>query len=734
MLGTTRDSTHPRRVCVRLAIATACAAAGAATAHQDAQAARSTDAVAAGHDRGTLMLRYAEFDPLRVVPATPDALTADATHDAHIVQFATAITHADRESLGRAGARIAKHLPFNAYIVRGDAAVVDAVAGLSSVRWVGPYHPAYKLDEPLLQDLATGASGDDARLYSIQMLERGPKDQNAIAGFVQSIGGVVTGAEPEGFRIEARLTLDQLAEVANRGEVQFIDAKGPGEDDMDIVRGFGGADTVERIAGYTGLGVRAEVLDGGLRTTHVDFAARPPILHGPNGGIYTHGTPVYGIVFGDGSGDARYRGLLPDARGIFASYPRLDLLGGPITRYAHTAELVDPDGVYRAVFQTNSWGDPRTSDYTTISAQMDDIILLHDILITQSQSNSGDTQSRPQAWAKNIVSVGGIGHFDTAGRDDDRHTGASTGPAADGRIKPDLSHFYDVVDTTAGVGDTLYTTFGGTSGATPITAGHFGLLFQMWADAGPALNSAEEQSVFEARPHAATAKALMINTATPWPLGPRIQRLEQGWGAANVATLLRDLDRMLVVDETEVLDAVGDLREYVVMVPEGEAELKITLAFLDPAGTTSSTIHRINDLDLEVRAPDGTRYFGNNGLLGRAYSLPGGAASDVDTVENVFVEAPIPGHWVVRVVVEELNEDARLETPEIDMDYALVVRGIRPCRGDFDGSGSTDAFDFLAFQNAFDAGDPLADFDAGGTLDIFDFLEFVNAFVVGCER
>jgi hypothetical protein len=43
-----------------------------------------------------------------------------------------------------------------------------------------------------------------------------------------------------------------------------------------------------------------------------------------------------------------------------------------------------------------------------------------------------------------------------------------------------------------------------------------------------------------------------------------------------------------------------------------------------------------------------------------------------------------------------------------------------------------DIFDFLAFGNFFDAGDPRADFDGDGVLDIFDFLAFGNEFDAGC--
>ncbi|MFI4883239.1 MAG: GC-type dockerin domain-anchored protein, partial [Phycisphaerales bacterium JB064] len=54
------------------------------------------------------------------------------------------------------------------------------------------------------------------------------------------------------------------------------------------------------------------------------------------------------------------------------------------------------------------------------------------------------------------------------------------------------------------------------------------------------------------------------------------------------------------------------------------------------------------------------------------------------------------------------------------------------CRADLDGDGSLTIFDFLTFQNLFDAGDLTADFDGDGSLTIFDFLSFQNEFDAGC--
>ena len=54
------------------------------------------------------------------------------------------------------------------------------------------------------------------------------------------------------------------------------------------------------------------------------------------------------------------------------------------------------------------------------------------------------------------------------------------------------------------------------------------------------------------------------------------------------------------------------------------------------------------------------------------------------------------------------------------------------CRADFNGDGEANSVDFIAFLNAFTAGDPAADFDFDGEVNSQDFIAFLNAFVEGC--
>jgi len=622
-----------------------------------------------------LRLRYSNFDPLVTLPHIPDVLTADpATNEVYIVQFHTQPLQVFRERIETLGGTVHKFLNQHAYVVRMTPEVRDLVADLPYVRWVGAFHPAYRLEELLIDEIKQGSSAAQTRKYSIMLHERGPWPQQLVADRIEAIGGELFRTIPEAFRVEAFLTIDQVRRVVLMNEIMFMDIRGELELDMDIVREISGADYIENVGGYTGEGVRAEAADAGCQTRHVEFQGvnGPPLIHGPQPGVGSHGTAVYGVLFASGV-KAQARGLLPDAdQGIFAEASHLRGEGNITNRYRHTGELVDPNGPYRALFQTNSTGDPRTREYTTLSAAMDTLLFDHDIVHCQSMSNAGGVpEVRPQAWAKNIVGVGGVRHHDTLNRDDDEAAGSS-GPAKDGRIKPDLAHFYDNVYTTYTTSTTGYGNFSGTSSATPCTCGHFGLFFQMWAD-GIFGNPVGGGDPFDEKAHMSTAKAVMINTAHLYPLDQgNLRRLRQGWGMVDLKNMFDLRDKFYIIDETDVLKEL-DVAVHKVEVLPGTPHFAATLVYPDPAGVPHSSKHRVNDLTLHVISPSGTEYWGNYGLANNNVSTPGGSANDIDTTENVFLDNPEVGIWSVEVIAAEINEDGHVETPQMDADYALVV-------------------------------------------------------------
>jgi hypothetical protein len=71
-----------------------------------------------------------------------------------------------------------------------------------------------------------------------------------------------------------------------------------------------------------------------------------------------------------------------------------------------------------------------------------------------------------------------------------------------------------------------------------------------------------------------------------------------------------------------------------------------------------------------------------------------------------------------------------------DCEVAAIIYGRRPpppCRPDLDRDGVLTIFDFLVFQNAFDAREPVADYDGDGDFTLFDFLTYQNEFDDGCS-
>ncbi len=676
-----------------------------------------------------IRLRRGEFDPL----ASPRPLTFRTTRQtlsplpgvqgnrAYLVQCKTTPLEPYKQRIEALGGKIVRFVPDQAWIVVMDPAVAAKVSALPFVRWTGPYHSAYKINADLETRLLTPqALPASPSRYVLLMTSRDDATRSRVTQAIRDLGGKVVRSGPRSFRIDATLTDEQLRQVIDLTDVLHIESWSPPEFDMDLAREIGGANAIEVVEGYTGAGVRGEVFDSGLRETHLDFQGLPPLFHGNNNSITGHGTSAYGVVFGDGATDPTARGMLPDGQGIFASIFEIT------DQATHTAELVDSAGPYRAVFQTNSWGTGATFDYTAISADLDQILFDNDLLTLHSMGNYGFQMARPEAWAKNVVSVGGVYHVNTLNKSDDNWSfGASIGSPTDGRIKPDLVHFYDSIWTTTDADDSSHGNFSQTSGATPITAGHFGLLFQMWADGvfdgGPGLG----RDVFDARPHMTTAKALMLNSAAAYPFSTPTEdltRTHQGWGMADLQALYDNAKNSgwrlpILIDEYFLLNDL-ETKTFTLSVTDDQGalpDLRATLTYADPPGLPSASVVLVNDLTLRLVSPSGTTYWGNNGLRSSNWSTPGGTADHIDNVENIFIANAESGDWTVEVMADRIVEDGHVETPVLDADYALVVTcsGTNQCNPlDTDGDGLTDAF-----ENYFGTDPNLSDTDHDGVSD-----------------
>lgn len=592
----------------------------------------------------------------------------------YIVQYESKIFPSYHDELTDLGVEIIKYVPDHALLVQTNPSLLEQIAERVHVRSVSRYDGAYKM-AGVPRSLWLQPEAFSQARYDIVAINENHKAKVLQVAQKQGLPVVHTGEDS--FAVTVFASLEQLEPLALSPFVLWIELAPTGiEEDMDIVHIQGGVQTLtQNTGGYKGQGIRGHVLEGIYRD-HKDFEKTDfrdaPIAIGDDS-ANGHGQKTYGIIYGSGAGDISALGMMPMAQGF---YTDSRFVFNKDSRYALTQELIED---HQVMLQTASWGYPTTTEYTARSLEMDKIIFELDLIVTQSQSNRGNRDSRPQAWAKNIISVGAVHHGNNTSFADDSWSkgNASIGPASDGRIKPDIVSYYDNIHTTSSVG---YGKFGGTSAATPIVNGHVGLIIEMFTDGifGNTLQHPVTER-FLNRPRAATAKALLINSARQYNFKGKkadMARVHQGWGHPNLQGLYERRDQIFIVDETQPLKTL-ESQVYSFEVAEGQTKLATTLVYSDPDGVVGAEIHRVNDLDLVVIDPDGVRYQGNHGLMMGPQSLPGGAPDTINTVENVFIENPKAGRWQFAVMASEVNQEGHLRTPEIDAAFALVINGIQ---------------------------------------------------------
>lgn len=346
-------------------------------------------------------------------------------------------------------------------------------------------------------------------------------------------------------------------------------------------------------------------------------------------------------------------------------------LGCPVMDLAPLFAQAQAQG---ARIHNNSWGDreellPRNV-YSIGSHDVDAFTWENkDFLIVFAAGNSGgegDNSVISPATAKNCVAVGATRNGAHAER---MASFSSNGWAEDGRIKPDLCAPGEAIQLADSDGNITTMNCGtktssGTSFAAPLAAGAAAVVRQYFVDG---YYPSEENAAIRA-PSAALLKAMLIHGAVNISgTTPRPSR-RQGWGRISLSNTL-DLGagtkRLYVWDErTGFFDADSAPLEVRVRVRSFVEPFNATLVYTDYPATMGASPQLVNDLDLAV-ATGGEIYHGNHWDNGA--SISGGAPDRLNNVERVYLPAPSPGTYLVRVAPGMI-----VYGPQ---DFALILSG-----------------------------------------------------------
>jgi hypothetical protein len=635
-----------------------------------------------------------------------------------LIQTRQPLDQSQQDELKTKGATILEYIPDSTYLAHYKPTDLAPLRALPFVTWVSVHPQGLKIEPQLLgagpkvvtlaEVLARPARDYDHTPKTVDVILHNGVEPETVRDAVASAAhldpkDLVFGAH----KVRLRVQLKYLPALAAIDAVRNIEEVTPKKLHNDVARGILRVGLATTGGTFEGEGQLVAVADtgfdrGSTTNVHPAFQGRVQKLyplgrHGKANDPDGHGTHVAGSVLADGTSGTlgtNIRGTAPQARLLLQSV--LDLSGGLGGLPDDLHDLFLPPYQDGARVHTNSWGETvGDGSYNENAREVDDFVWNHrDCVICFAAGNAGRDGSgsgrvdpgsiTPPATAKNCITVGAtennrptftltygegwhqdfpadpIASDKVADNADGMAAFSSRGPTQAHRVKPDVvgpgtfvlsTLSRDVTDPQPGwgkTGDPQYFYDGGTSMATPLVAGCAAVVVE-WL-----LKVHHLQ-----RPSAALVKALLINGARPIPgqYVPTetglIPNGVDGFGRVDLAATIGPYAANETVTFKDEATALNTNDQETTSVNVG-ASLKVTLVWTDPAGDGLQ-----NDLDLIVRAADGSERHGNVDT----------ASSDFDRANNVeqVVWPNVPAGKVDITI-------RAFRVTQFPQPYALVVR------------------------------------------------------------
>ncbi len=536
------------------------------------------------------------------------------------------------------GIQILEYIPKNTFVVsipKNTNTADLAIYGVSAVSLIKGVH---KIDPKIQNNTFPDWSINNGKL-SVKVLLYKNADISITQELFKSSAHKVVDVNVFSNSITLEIDPSALSALANINDVWYIEPiDPPSVKENKTGRTLHRSNTINTnyASGrhYNGEGINIMMQDDGLVGPHIDRQGRVDqsfCVGCSSSSSNDHGDHVSGTIMGAGNLDPLGKGM---ADGAF-----LYVYSSSNTNYYDVPTIYQNNDV---IITSKSYSNGCNAGYTSLAKDLDEQINLYPSLIhVFSAGNNGNSDcgyGAGNGWgnvtgghkqAKNVIAtanlteVGGLA------------SSSSRGPAADGRIKPDIGAKGTSVYSP--VSPYTYDTYTGTSMACPGIAGVMAQLYQAYKE----LNNGQN-------PPSALMKCMLLNSADD--IGNPGPDFKHGWGEVNVFKAVKILEANNYLSDSV---SQGDNRMHPISIPPGIKQVKIMTYWHDKEASTNASIALVNNLNTYITDPNGLAY--DPWVLDatpNSSNLDQNAVrgiDDLNNMEQVTIDNPTAGTYILSV-------------------------------------------------------------------------------------
>lgn len=584
----------------------------------------------------TVNLQAGNFTPAATLLQTPSSGDAINGYYYRYIQFYQIPTEEQKAALAKTGIQLFHYLPSNTW----SAAIPTALdlAGLkdANLRSIFTMPAEYKMTKSLSNNqypqwAKSGGKVEVLVTYWPNLQSEAVQELLAAQGFV------TTHALPhiQAFRLQVKpADISKLAALSFVSFTEPFDSNPQPENLPGVTdhRSNNLATSYNNGLHFDGTGMNVALNDDGVIGPHIDQTGRiaNQFITFNNG---NHGDHCSGTIFGAGN-------LNPTTRGMAygATLRVYGVSNAFSTAYQAFDSIYNHYTQYGIRVTSTSYSNGTNTGYTSLARLMDvQIEDMPELSHIFSSGNSG-TSGSPTTWynitgghkvGKSVITVGNVLN------DDALATSSSRGPAADGRIKPDICAVGTDVKST--IINNAYDNYTGTSMACPGVAGTVTQLYHAYKTMHAGAN-----------PPSALIKAVILNTGDD--LGNPGPDFKFGWGRINARRAYN-----LLQSNNYLLDSVSQAgsKTHTITVPANTGQVRIMVYWQDKPAVVNAGRALVNNLNMSVTTPASATVLPwvlNAGTT--AVTLNSVATRGMDSLNNmeqVTIDTPTAGTYTVNV-------------------------------------------------------------------------------------